>query len=63
MPLAKEYFRLMSICTLMLLLIVESLFYFARGPIVRIFTTDEEVYELAESCVFIIVLAFIPDII
>ena len=62
-PLAKEYFRLMSIITLMLLVVVQTLFYFGKGPIVRVFTTDPEVAELADSLVYIIVLAFIPDII
>ena len=62
-PLAKEYFRLMSIWTLIMLILVQALFYFCRVPIVRVFTEDPAVAELADSCVFIIILAFIPDII
>ena len=62
-PLAKEYFRLMSIMTLIMLLIIQVIFYFLKEPIVRVFTEDPAVAELADSCVFIILLAFIPDII
>ena len=62
-PLAKEYFRIMSIVTLILMLLVDAVFYFGKGPIVRLFTNDEDVAELADSCVVIIFLAFIPDII
>ena len=53
----------MSIITLILLFFVQALFYFSRKPIVRVFTEDPAVAELADSCVFIIILAFIPDII
>ena len=53
----------MSVITLMLLVVVQAIFYFGKGPIVRVFTTDDSVAELADSCVYIIVLAFIPDII
>ena len=62
-PLAKAYFHVMSIITLLTLLIIQTIVYFARKPIVRVFTEDPAVAELADSCVFIIILAFIPDII
>lgn len=62
-PLAKEYFRLMAVITIMMLFLVQTLVYFGRKPIVRVFTEDPAVAELADSCVFVIILAFIPDII
>jgi len=62
-PLAKEYFRLMSIITLVMLLVVQALVYFGRDSLVNVFTEDPAVAELANSCVFVIILAFIPDII
>ena len=62
-PLAKAYFHVMSIITLLTLAIIQTIVYFARKPIVRVFTEDPAVAELADSCVFIIILAFIPDII
>ena len=48
---------------LILLLLVQSICFFAREQIVNVFTTDSEVAELADSCVYIIVIAFFPDMI
>ena len=61
--LAKEYFRLMSLICLVMLLVVQMLFYFFREPIIRSFTTDLAVEQLAHECFFIVVLAFIPDMV
>ena len=61
--LAKAYFKLMSIVCLCLLLIVQLLVYSLREQVVRAFTIDEKVFETTNATVFIIVLAFIPDMI
>lgn len=53
----------MSIITLMMLLVVQALVFFGREALVNVFTEDPAVAELADSCVFVIILAFIPDII
>ena len=60
-PLAKDYFWLMQKLTLVILLVIQAVFYFNRDAIVGIFTKDEEVRELASSTVFILVLAFTFD--
>ena len=60
-PLAKEYFKMMSVMTLLCLVVMQALFYGFREQIVSVFTTDEDVAELANNCFFIIILAFIPD--
>lgn len=54
-------FRVMSVVTMGFMLIIGAIFFFARGPLVRLFTNDEEVAALAESCMYLIVLAFFPD--
>ena len=46
-----------------MLLAVELALLIGKGRIVRFFTEDEAVAELAESCVPIIMVAFIPDIV
>ena len=61
--LARKYFNLMCLITTVLLIFVEAVFFFGKRHIVRIFTEDEAVANLAESCVYIIMIAFIPDII
>ena len=61
MPLAKEYFKLMSMMTLVCLVLIQALFYGYREQIVSVFTEDEDVGDLADKCFFIIVLLFIPD--
>ena len=61
--LAYDYFKVMCGIVLILLLLVQSLCFFGRESIVNVFTTDSEVAELANSCVYIIVLAFFPDMI
>ena len=48
---------------LLLLLLVQTLVFFGRESIVSVFTKDDEVAELANSCVYIIVIAFFPDMI
>jgi len=60
---AKEYFKLMSAISLILLAVVQAMFYLGRKSIISVFTDDTAVEELTNSCVFIIVLAFIPDMI
>ena len=60
---ARKYFNLMCLITTVLLIFVEAVFFFGKRHIVRIFTEDEAVANLAESCVYIIMIAFIPDII
>ena len=62
-PLAKEYFRVMSVTILILMLVIQGLVYGFRVDIVRIFTTDAAVRELAEKSVYIVVLSFAPDMI
>ena len=61
-PLAKEYFSLMSYCTLVLLTIVQLFVYLFSESIISVFTTDEAVAEKAQTCVWIILICFIPDI-
>lgn len=60
---AKEYFRVMSLITLIMLAFVQLIFCAGRDKIINAFTTDPAVAELAESCFIIIVFAFIPDMI
>ena len=60
---AKEYFRVMVFASLGMLLIIQVLFITAKDPIIRCFTRDEDVFDLTQKCFFIIVLAFIPDMI
>ena len=62
-PLAQEYFKVMCNIVLLLLLLVQTLVFFGRESIVSVFTKDSEVRELANSCVYIIVIAFFPDMI
>ena len=62
-PLAKEYFKVMCKIVLLLLLLVQALVFVGRESIVSVFTKDSEVAELANSCVYIIVIAFFPDMI
>ena len=62
-PLAKAYFHMMSITTLVLMLLLQGLVYAFRSDIVCVFSSDPDVQELAEKSVFIIVLAFAPDMI
>ena len=60
---AKEYFRVMSWITLLCIPVIQALCYFGREPIIAVFSEDEAVRQLAESCFYIIILATIPDII
>ena len=46
-----------------MLLVIQALFITAKDPIIRCFTRDEDVFALSEKCFYIIVLAFIPDMI
>ena len=62
-PLAQEYFKVMCNIVLLLLLLVQTLVFFGRESIVSVFTKDDEVAELANNCVYIIVIAFFPDMI
>ena len=55
------YFKVMSIFVFGITFVVQALFFFARRPIVRLFTNDTAVEELAIDCMYIIVLAFLPD--
>ena len=61
--LAKRYFRMMSICTIVFMLILQAMVYVFRSELVRVFTNDEAVYELAKQYVYIIVLVFTADMI
>ena len=58
---AKSYFKLMSLCVFILIFAVQMLFWFGRGPIIRMFTNDPDVEELALKSTFIVVLAYVPD--
>ena len=60
---AKQYFRMMSITTIVLLFILQGLIYGFRSQIVSVFTSDPDVQELAENSVYIIVIAFTFDMI
>ena len=51
----------MSFCVFILIFAVQMLFWFGRGPIIRMFTNDPAVEELALKSIFIIVLAYVPD--
>ena len=62
-PLAKSYFQIMSLSVISLLFMVQALVYFSKDAIVRVFTEDAAVRELADSCIFIIIIAFVPDMI
>ena len=58
---ARAYFKLMSFFVLGIILVVQAIFYFAKGPIVKLFTNDAAVEELAISCIYIVIIAFFPD--
>ena len=53
----------MSYTTLSLLVVIEAIFYFNSEAITRVFTTDEAVAQKTISCIFIICIGFIPDMI
>lgn len=61
--LAKEYFKVMCLISLILLMTVQMSFYLARDSIINVFTEDRAVADLTNSCFLIIVLAFVPDMI
>ena len=51
----------MSLCSIIVIVAVQMLFWFGRGPIIRMFTNDPDVEELALKTIFIVVLAYVPD--
>ena len=53
----------MSYISLVFMLIVCAVVYLKRGSIVSLFTTEPSVHELSNSCVYLIVLLFVPDFI
>ena len=61
--LAKAYFKVMALACLILLVFVQLLVYTFNEQICRVFTTDDDVYELAISTTIIVVLMFTPDMI
>ena len=61
MRIAKSYFKLMSFCVFFLIFAVQMLFWFNRGPIIRMFTNDPDVEELALKSIFILILAYAVD--
>ena len=51
----------MSVFVIVLIVVMQLIFWFARGPIIRMFTNDSAVEELALKTIFIIVLNYAPD--
>ena len=60
---AKQYFKIMSITTLTFLAALQLLVYVLKEEIVALFTSDPDVFKLANASVFIIIVTFTPDMI
>ena len=53
----------MSAITMLFTFVIFAIINLGRKPIVRLFTTDAAVEELTNSCMLIIALVFIPDMV
>ena len=51
----------MSIIVLIVILIMQMVFYFARVPLIRFFTNDPEVEALALKTFYILIIAYLAD--
>lgn len=60
---AKLYFRIMCLASLIFLVVLQVVVYTCKDQIVGLFTSDPAVYELAKSSVWIINLTFFADMI
>ena len=53
----------MSAITMLFTFIIFAILYLGRKPIVLLFTTDAAVEEMTNSCMLVLALIFIPDMV